>query len=99
MAGSLKRASPDQNEDDVLIKAMRDANVPKFLKDDLPLFSAIIQDLFPEAQIIEDDYGEFERTIRKIITMNHFQEHKPFIVKIIQLFETFQVRFGVMIVG
>jgi dynein heavy chain len=26
----------------VLIRAMRDANVPKFLKDDLPLFAAII---------------------------------------------------------
>jgi dynein heavy chain len=42
MAGSLKRANPNLNEDDVLIRAMRDANVPKFLKDDLPLFAAII---------------------------------------------------------
>jgi len=42
MAGSLKRANPQLNEDDVLIRAMIDANVPKFLKDDLPLFAAII---------------------------------------------------------
>jgi len=49
MAGSLKRANPDTNEDAVLIRAMRDANVPKFLKDDLPLFAAIVQDLFPTA--------------------------------------------------
>jgi dynein heavy chain len=42
MAGKLKRSSPNDNEDEVLIRAMRDANVPKFLKDDLPLFSAII---------------------------------------------------------
>ena len=34
-------------EDEVLIRAMRDSNVPKFLKDDLPLFNAIIRDLFP----------------------------------------------------
>jgi dynein heavy chain len=47
MAGSLKRANPDLIEDSVLIRAMRDANVPKFLVDDLPLFAAIIQDLFP----------------------------------------------------
>ena len=38
MAGSLKRAEVKLNEDIVLIRAMRDANVPKFLKDDLPLF-------------------------------------------------------------
>ena len=58
MAGSLKRANPLLNEDAVLIRAMRDSNVPKFLKDDLPLFSAIIQDLFPSIEITEADYGE-----------------------------------------
>jgi len=42
MAGGLKRANPDDPEDAVLIRAMKDANVPKFLKDDLPLFSAIV---------------------------------------------------------
>lgn len=42
MAGGLKRAQPDDPEDAVLIRAMKDANVPKFLKDDLPLFAAIV---------------------------------------------------------
>ena len=42
MAGSLKRAEAKLDEDVVLIRAMRDANVPKFLKDDLPLFYALI---------------------------------------------------------
>lgn len=51
MAGSLKRANPNENEDAVLIRAMKDANVPKFLKDDLPLFNAIVQDLFPSVTI------------------------------------------------
>lgn len=51
MAGALKRANQGMDEDIVLIRAMRDSNIPKFLKDDLPLFSALIQDLFPTAQI------------------------------------------------
>jgi len=42
MAGALKRANPDLVEDAVLIRAMRDANIPKFLNADVPLFSAII---------------------------------------------------------
>lgn len=42
MAGSLKRSNPTLGEDAVLIRAMIDSNVPKFLKDDLPLFSAIV---------------------------------------------------------
>ena len=47
MAGSLKRANPRLTEDALLIRAMRDSNVPKFLAEDLPLFSALVQDLFP----------------------------------------------------
>lgn len=47
IAGNLKRSNPNLPEDVLLIKAMRDANVPKFLADDLPLFNAIVQDLFP----------------------------------------------------
>jgi dynein heavy chain len=58
MAGALKRAEPSLNEEVVLIRAMRDSNVPKFLKDDLPLFSALINDLFPGVVIPEIDYGD-----------------------------------------
>ena len=58
MAGALKRSEPTSSEDVVLIRAMRDSNVPKFLKDDLPLFSALISDLFPGVIIPEIDYGD-----------------------------------------
>ena len=60
MAGGLKRANPDLDEDLVLIRALRDSNVPKFLADDLPLFAAIVQDLFPGVEIPPNDYGEFQ---------------------------------------
>jgi dynein heavy chain len=42
MAGGLKRAEPTAGEDLVLIRAMRDSNVPKFLAHDIPLFNAIV---------------------------------------------------------
>ena len=60
MAGSLKRANPGQSEDVVLIRAMRDSNIPKFLSDDLPLFSALIQDLFPTVEIPPVNYGDLQ---------------------------------------
>ena len=47
MAGKLRRKNPDEPEDRLLIRAMRDSNVPKFLEQDLPLFKGIIKDLFP----------------------------------------------------
>lgn len=58
MAGSLKWANPEMDESAVLIRAMRDSNIPKFLWDDIPLFNAIVQDLFPTVIIKDADYGE-----------------------------------------
>lgn len=60
MAGSLKRANPDQSEDVTLIRALRDSNVPKFLPQDLPLFQAIVCDLFPGIDLPVNDFGEIE---------------------------------------
>lgn len=38
MAGQLKRENPDLPEEVVLIRALRDSNLPKFLSDDAILF-------------------------------------------------------------
>ena len=38
MAGSLKREYSDINEDIVLMRALRDMNMPKFVFEDVPLF-------------------------------------------------------------
>lgn len=38
MAGQLKRENPNIQEDLVLIRALRDSNLPKFLADDAILF-------------------------------------------------------------
>ena len=99
MAGELKRAHPNDPEDVVLIRAMKDANEPKFLKDDIPLFQAIVQDLFPTAEIKAPDYNFMLKEIRKVLTVKGLQPHDIFMGKVIQLFETFIVRFGVMLVG
>jgi dynein heavy chain len=99
MAGSLKRANPDLIEDGVLIRAMRDANIPKFLNEDVPLFNAIIQDLFPSVEIKENDYGKLKDTIEEMTKLKYLQCTVYFIEKVIQLYETFNVRFGVMLVG
>lgn len=46
-AGSLRRSEAHLAEDVVLIRAMRDSNLPKLLAADIELFQNIISDLFP----------------------------------------------------
>jgi len=99
MAGSLKRAEPEEDENILLIRAMRDSNVPKFLSDDLPLFFAIVNDLFPGVDVPYIDYGALQVEIENALTKQSLQVVGALVAKTIQLFETFNVRFGVMLVG
>ena len=99
MAGALKRKESHLNDVDVLIRAMKDSNIPKFLREDLILFNAIVSDLFPEADIHGVEYGELQSCLIKCIEKEHLKPTETFVSKVIQLFETMEVRFGVMIIG
>uniref|UniRef100_A0A5F8HIF6 Dynein axonemal heavy chain 6 n=1 Tax=Monodelphis domestica TaxID=13616 RepID=A0A5F8HIF6_MONDO len=99
MAGSLKRENPDLNEDVVLIRALRDSNLPKFLTDDALLFSGIISDLFPGVLIPEHDYGILQSTIIDVMIGQKLQPEACMVHKVIQFYETMLVRHGVMLVG
>jgi dynein heavy chain len=99
MAGGLKRDNPSTPEDLVLIRALRDSNVPKFLADDLPLFAAIVQDLFPGVEIPSNDYGELMVALQEEIVKAGMQKVPKFIGKVIQMFDIFNIRFGATLVG
>uniref|UniRef100_F7FUV5 Dynein axonemal heavy chain 6 n=1 Tax=Ornithorhynchus anatinus TaxID=9258 RepID=F7FUV5_ORNAN len=99
MAGSLKRETPHLNEEVVLIRALRDSNLPKFLSDDALLFSGIISDLFPGVTIPEHNYGILQSTIINVMTGQKLQPQPTMVRKVIQFYETMLVRHGVMLVG
>ncbi|XP_029341080.1 dynein heavy chain 6, axonemal [Acyrthosiphon pisum] len=99
MAGSLKRQNPFINEDLVLIRALRDSNLPKFLKEDAILFQGILNDLFPGIVLPEQDYGMFLSTAKSVMENYGFQIEECIYVKVIQLLETIIVRHGIMTVG
>nr|KAI8726976.1 dynein heavy chain 6; axonemal-like [Biomphalaria glabrata] len=99
MAGSLKRQNPDKPEDVVLIRALRDSNLPKFLFNDAKLFQAILSDLFPGVNIPEHDYGQLKDEIMNIQLEMKLQVVDTQVVKVIQFLETMIVRHGVMLVG
>jgi len=98
-AGLLKADHQDTNEHQLLLRALRDVNVPKFLKDDIPLFENIILDLFPGVERPAVDYGGLGKAITASCAHYNVQEVELFIAKILQLYDTIQVRHGLMIVG
>ncbi|XP_077994098.1 dynein axonemal heavy chain 6-like [Glandiceps talaboti] len=99
MAGSLKRDNPELGEDVVLIRALRDSNLPKFLTEDASLFQAILSDLFPGVEIPAHDYGKLQEYIIQSFASKGLQIVDTLVLKVIQLYETMIVRHGVMLVG
>ena len=98
-AKKLKRGNPDEKEDKLLLRALQDVNIPKFLKEDIPLFTNIIKDLFPDTEKPTTDLDNLIEKINLNIKKRNLQPHENFIAKIIQLYDTIQVRHGLMIVG
>jgi dynein heavy chain len=98
-AGILKRQLPDLDEDILILRALCDVNIPKFLKDDLPLFEGIIADLFPGIKKPKSDFGALLNSISLSCTEMGLQPVPIFVGKVIQLYETTIVRHGLMVVG
>ena len=98
-AGNLKRAFQDMPEDEIVLRAIKDVNVPKFLVDDLKLFNGIVSDLFPYTKMKEMDYGPFEEAIKTSCSTLQLQPVPGYVTKVIQLYETTVVRHGLMLVG
>jgi dynein heavy chain len=98
-AGNLKREQPNAPEDLILLRALCDCNLPKFLADDVPLFNGIISDLFPGVEQPKIDYGDLLESINATCEKLNVQPEGAFIKKCIQLYETTVVRHGLMLVG
>ena len=81
-AGRLKSRYPESQEDKLVLKALRDVNVPKFLTNDLLLFENIILDLFPGVEKPEDDYGLLVESLTGSITERGYINQEYFVKKV-----------------
>ncbi|XP_047365165.1 dynein axonemal heavy chain 3-like isoform X3 [Vespa velutina] len=98
-AGNLKLKHPTRDESVIVLRAIVDVNLPKFLAQDVPLFEGIYSDLFPGVVLSQPDRGELIDLLQINLKKRNLQPTSWYIEKIIQIYEIILVRHGLMIVG
>ncbi|CAH2295752.1 dynein heavy chain 10, axonemal [Pelobates cultripes] len=99
MAGELKRGSPELNEDVVLMRALRDMNLPKFVFEDVPLFLGLISDLFPGLDCPRVRYPSLNDAVEEALLEGKYILLPTQVDKVVQMYETMLTRHTTMVVG
>ena len=109
-AGKLKLDFLTEQEDILVLRAINDVNLPKFVDADLPLFEGITSDLFLGLKVPSPDYdlllegmasacGQLMTKCRDTHTFTNIQVTDILMKKCMQLYETVTVRHSLMVVG
>ena len=99
VAGGMKRAEPDKGEDELLMRALRDFNLPKIPANDTPIFLRLIADLFMglEATLKVDE--DLKKIVQVVAREEKYQDNDAFVLKVLQFQELLNVRHSVMLLG
>lgn len=98
-SAALRRAQPHLQEAQIVLRAIIDVNLPKFLEQDIFLFEGIYKDLFPNVEIPEPARDDIVKHLQLTLKENKLQPKPWFIEKVLQIYEMILVRHGLMIVG
>ena len=98
-AGALKRADQQGSEELILLRALRDMNISKFITADKELFLLLLADLFPGLELPVTDYGTLWTSLEDALVTQGLEPIEVIIRKCIQLYETKATRHCNMLVG
>jgi dynein heavy chain len=99
MAGQLKRSDPAMSEETILMRALRDMNLPKFIKDDERLFRLLLGDLFPNLELPQSEHGDLQVAIETELNKAMLQKNDFLVQKIFQFKDSRATRHCNMLVG
>ena len=98
-AGAYKRIDPEGSEEMILYRTMQDLIMPKLVYLDIPLFRALLGDLFPGVELPPEGVTDIRMALEKQCLEHGLQVVPDWITKIIQVFDCKVARHGNMIVG
>jgi dynein heavy chain len=99
VAGNMKRAEKVLGEDAVLMRALRDFNLPKIVADDLPIFHGLLGDLFPGINPERARDMDFEAVIKDVTIAAGLHPDENFLRKVVELEELQRIRHCVFTMG
>ena len=99
VAGAFKRAEPDIREQALLMRALRDFNIPKIVAQDLDIFFGLLGDLFPGIDIPRKTDPTFEEIVDNVCVESKLHPDPDFKLKIVQLKELMEIRHCVFVMG
>jgi dynein heavy chain len=99
-AGKTKRDNRDSEEAVLLYQTLRDMNLSKMVAQDVPLFLSLLKDLFPSLSAPPvAEYKAVEDAIKAAVTETGLIHYSHWVKKVVQLYETTEVRHGIMVIG
>ncbi|KAG6609263.1 dynein heavy chain [Phytophthora cinnamomi] len=107
VAGAFKRAEPDIPETDLLMRALRDFNIPKIVAEDMVVFFGLLGDLFPRDSPNVDVRNdpprkrdmELESMVQGASEAIGNTPRPEFMLKVVQLSELLAIRHCVFVMG
>ena len=98
-AGGLKRENPEGSEYEILMRALRDFNLPKIVVDDRKIFKDLINDLFPNMDPPRAQNEQLEIACQEVAVKAGRQPEDAFIQKCVELAEILVVRHCMFVIG
>jgi dynein heavy chain len=99
VAGVLRRAEPDLAEDALLMRALRDFNIPKIVQSDEVVFFGLLGDLFPGLDPPRVFDEELSQCVTQACEEVGLWPDNFFTLKVMQLDELLDIRHCVFVMG